>query len=44
MTRDGQALLPMLGTVFSRGDVVHLAVLSDAMNRVATLLDLGEGA
>ena len=43
ITRDGKALLPSLGTVFRSGDVVHLAVLADAMDRVARLLDLGEG-
>ena len=44
ITRDGRALLPMLGTAFHVGDIVHLAVLSDAMARVETLLGLGEGA
>ena len=44
ITRDGRALLPMLGTAFRVGDIVHLAVLSDAMARVETLLGLGEGA
>lgn len=43
ITRDGRALLPLSGTVFRSGDVVHLAVLADAMDRVARLLDLGEG-
>jgi trk system potassium uptake protein TrkA len=43
ITRDGRALLPLMGTVFRSGDVVHLAVLSDAMARVERLLDLGEG-
>ncbi len=43
ITRDGRALLPSLGTAFRSGDVVHLAVLSGAMNRIARLLDLGEG-
>jgi len=43
ITRDGKALLPSLGAVFRSGDVVHLAVLSDAMDRIARLLDLGEG-
>ena len=43
ITRDGKALLPSLGTVFRSRDVVHLAVSADAMNRVARLLDLGEG-
>jgi trk system potassium uptake protein len=44
ITRDGRALLPMLGTAFRVGDIIHLAVLSDAMARVETLLGLGEGA
>ena len=44
ITRDGRALLPMLGTAFRVGDILHLAVLSDAMARVETLLGLGEGA
>lgn len=44
VTRDGRALLPMLGTSFRSGDIVHLAVLSDAMVRVERLLGLGEGA
>jgi trk system potassium uptake protein len=44
VTRDGRALLPMLGTSFRPGDIVHLAVLSDAMARVERLLGLGEGA
>ena len=43
ITRDGKALLPLLGTIFRSGDVVHLAVLSDAMDRVERLLGLGEG-
>jgi trk system potassium uptake protein TrkA len=43
ITRDGKALLPLLGTAFRSGDVIHLAVLSGAMNRVARLLDLSQG-
>jgi trk system potassium uptake protein TrkA len=43
ITRDGKAQLPLLGTAFRSGDVIHLAVSSDAMDRVARLLDLGEG-
>jgi hypothetical protein len=34
----------MMGTSVRAGDIVHLAVLSDAMARVETLLGLGEGA
>jgi trk system potassium uptake protein TrkA len=41
LTRDGKALLPLLGTAFRSGDVVHLAVLSEAMDRVETLLGIG---
>ncbi len=43
ITRDGRALLPLLGTAFRSGDVIHLAVLSGAMDRVARLLDLVQG-
>jgi trk system potassium uptake protein len=44
VTREGKALLPMMGTSFRADDMVHLAVLSDAMARVETLLGLGGGA
>ncbi len=40
ITRDDKALLPLLGTIFRTGDILHLAVLSGAMSRVETLLDL----
>lgn len=43
ITREGRALLPMLGTPFRAGDKVHLAVMANAMDRVAHLLGLGEG-
>jgi trk system potassium uptake protein len=43
ITRDGKALLPLLGTTFRAGDVIHMAVLSDAMARVERLLGIGEG-
>ncbi len=41
ITRDGKALLPLLGTIFRSGDVIHLAVLAVAMDRVETLLGIG---
>lgn len=44
VTRDGRALLPMMGTAFRQGDMVHLAVLADAMVQVERMLGLGEGA
>lgn len=43
LTRGGRAMLPMSGTAFRSGDVLHLAVVSDAMDRVARLLGLDEG-
>jgi trk system potassium uptake protein TrkA len=43
ITRQGHALLPALGAEFRAGDVVHLAVLSAAMERVEDLLGLREG-
>jgi trk system potassium uptake protein TrkA len=39
ITRDAQAILPTLGTEFRRGDVIHLAVLSAALERLKALLD-----
>jgi trk system potassium uptake protein TrkA len=38
ISRDGQAFLPTLGTVFKRGDLVHLAVLATSMERLKRLL------
>ncbi len=44
ITRQGKAFLPTLGAEFRAGDLVHLAVLAAAMERVEDLLGLGEGA
>lgn len=41
ITRKGQAFLPSLGTEFRQGDLVHLAVLGSAMERLPAIL--GEG-
>lgn len=41
ITRKGQAFLPSLGTEFRQGDMVHLAVLGSAMERLPAIL--GEG-
>lgn len=38
ITRDGKALLPMLGSEFRPGDTIHLAVLALAMDRLQTLM------
>jgi trk system potassium uptake protein TrkA len=43
ITRQNQALIPITGTEFREGDVVHLVVLASAMERVKTLVGLGEG-
>jgi trk system potassium uptake protein TrkA len=44
ITRQGKAFLPTLGAEFRAGDVIHLAVLAAAMERVEEMLGLGEGA
>ncbi len=43
ITREGRALLPIIGTQFRAGDVLHLAVLADAMHRLEHMLGLHEG-
>jgi trk system potassium uptake protein TrkA len=43
ITRQGQAFIPLSGTVFQDGDIIHLVVLASAMDRFKALLDLGEG-
>jgi trk system potassium uptake protein TrkA len=43
ITRQGQAFLPIMGTEFRQDDVIHLAILSVAMDRAKAMLGLGEG-
>jgi trk system potassium uptake protein TrkA len=43
ITRDDKAFIPHLGTEIRDGDVLHLAVLAAAMDRLEGLLGLGEG-
>jgi trk system potassium uptake protein TrkA len=43
ITRQGQAIMPTLGTEFRPGDVIHIAVHTSAMDRVEALLGLGGG-
>jgi trk system potassium uptake protein TrkA len=38
ITRRGQAFLPTSGTVFEKGDLLHLAVLSTSSDRLNGLL------
>jgi trk system potassium uptake protein len=40
ITREGRALMPMLGTEFRKGDLVYLSVLAAAMDRLESLLGL----
>ncbi|MBC7263934.1 MAG: NAD-binding protein [Chloroflexi bacterium] len=40
ITRGGAAFIPTLGTVFQKGDLIHLAVLSSAKERLSGLLGL----
>jgi trk system potassium uptake protein len=40
ITRQGRALLPTLGTEFRKGDMLHLSILADAMDRVEALLGI----
>jgi trk system potassium uptake protein TrkA len=43
ITRQGRAFLPLSGSEFQAGDVLHAAVLAAAMDRFKSLLGLGEG-
>jgi trk system potassium uptake protein len=43
LTREGQAIMPTLGTELQEGDMIHLAVLATSMAHVETLLGLGGG-
>jgi trk system potassium uptake protein TrkA len=43
ITRQGQAFIPLSGTEFRKGDIIHLVVLASAMDRFKALLDQGEG-
>ena len=44
ITREGQAALPLLGTEFRGGDILYLAVLASAMERIEDMLGLSERA
>jgi hypothetical protein len=41
ITRETKAFLPGLGAAFRAGDVIHLAVLAEAMERAEAWLGLG---
>jgi trk system potassium uptake protein len=43
VTRQARAFIPMLGTTFQAGDIIHLVVLAEAMERLDSWLGLSEG-
>ena len=43
ISRQGQAFIPLMGTDFRTGDVLHLVVQSASMDRAKELLGYGEG-
>jgi trk system potassium uptake protein TrkA len=44
ITRRGHAFMPLGGTELHSGDILHLAVLASAMDRIKDLLGLGNGS
>jgi trk system potassium uptake protein len=42
ITRQGHAFMPLMGSEIHNGDILHLAVLASAMERIRALLDWGE--
>ncbi len=42
ITREGKAFLPVTGTEFRAGDILHVAIMAGAMDRFSSLLGLGE--
>jgi trk system potassium uptake protein TrkA len=44
ITRQGHAFMPLGGSELRNGDILHLAVLASAMDRIKELLGLGEGS
>ena len=43
ITRQGKAFIPVMGTEFRQGDVIHVTILASAMDRFKTLFGLDEG-
>ncbi len=43
ISRQGRAILPISGTEFQEGDILHLVVLVAAMERVKAMLGLEDG-
>jgi trk system potassium uptake protein len=43
ITRQGAAFIPTLGSQFKEGDIIHIAILASALERLKILLGLSEG-
>ncbi len=43
VTRQGHAFIPLGGTEFRNGDILHIAILASALDRLNDFLGLGEG-
>lgn len=43
ISRQGQAILPLLGTTIRSGDLIYIAVLTSALDRLKALLGYAEG-
>lgn len=43
ITRKGIAFIPHMGTDFRTGDLIHLAILANSMERFKDMIGLGEG-
>jgi len=42
ITREGQAFIPIRGTEFRSGDAIHFVLLASSMERLETMLGMGE--
>jgi len=43
ITRKGHAFIPLMGTEFRSGDLIHLTILSTSLERFKDMIGLGEG-
>ena len=43
ITRQGAAFIPVLGSQFKDGDIIHVVILATALERFKTMLGLSEG-
>jgi trk/ktr system potassium uptake protein len=44
ITRKGVAFIPFMGTEFRSGDLIHIAILANSMERFKDMIGFGEGA